>query len=167
MGHACLNCRVDFVPRPNIPGQLFCDKKECQQKRRAQWQRQKLLEDADYREHQKKAKGNWIEQHRHYMRGYRRNHPAYCERDRQQRRERRRAAEVAVTADMPSAVKMDAWTSEPAVTPMESGYFRVCRVHGAQGGSAVKMDVCPCGSLVQLVVVQEDRARTHVGGGAP
>ena len=158
MGHACLSCQESLVPRPNIPAQRFCGKKECQQKRRAQWQRQKLLEDADYREHQKKAKGNWREKHRDYMRNYRRNHPAYRERDRQQRRERRRStAEVAVTAGMPTAVKMDACTSEPSATPIESGYFRVCRVYGAQNRSAVKMDVCPCGSLVQLVVVQEGR----------
>lgn len=165
MGQVCVSCHDDFIPRFNIHGQRFCGKKECQRKRRAQWQRKKLLEDADYREHQKKARENWRGEHRDYMRAYRRTHPAYRERDRQQRRERRkRTREV---ADIPGAVKMDAWTSDAAATPIESGYFRICRVYGAQDGGAVKMDACPWGSLVQLVVVQEDRRRPHAHDGAP
>jgi hypothetical protein len=99
------------------------------------------------------------------MRDYRRNNPAYRNRERRQRRVRReRAAEVGVTAVSPSAVKMDACMSEKAATPIETGYFRVCRVVNA---GAVKMDVCAYGSLVQLIVVREDSACVPAWGRAP
>jgi hypothetical protein len=169
MRHVCkgVGCQQDFVPRPNIPNQQYCGKPACQRERRAQWQRRKLAEDPDYREHQRKAKGNWREQHRNYMRSYRQSHPDYQQRDRQQRRDRRKRTAVAVTTETPSAVNMDACTSEPVVTPLESGYFRVCRVSSVGSERAVKMDVCPYGSLVQLVMVKEDRTIVPGNGGAP
>jgi hypothetical protein len=54
--------------------------------------------------------------------------------------------------------------SEKAATPIETGYFRVCRVVNA---GAVKMDVCAYGSLVQLIVVREDSACVPAWGRAP
>ena len=165
MSRTCLGCREDFIPRNNVPSQRYCGRKECQRKRRSDWQRRKMAEDADYWEHQEKARKNWKEHHRDYMRRYRQSHPTYRERENRQRRERRqRAAGVGVTADMQCAVNMDVCMSEKLATPIESGYFRVCRV-GA--GSAVKMDECLCGSLVQLVVVKEDRALIPAQVGAP
>jgi hypothetical protein len=169
MRHVCkgVDCRQDFVPRPNIPNQQYCGKPACQRERRAQWQRRKLAEDPDYREHQRKAKGNWREKHCAYMRNYRRSHPDYQQRDRLQRRDRRRRTAVSVATETHSAVNMDACTSEPVVTPLESGYFRVCRVSSVGSARAVNMDVRPCGSLVQLVVVKEDRMIVPSNGGAP
>jgi hypothetical protein len=165
MGHECLACHQDFNPRYNVPAQQFCSKSECQQKRRSEWQRQKLIMDPDYREYQKKAKINWREQHRDYMRNYRRENSAYCDRDRQQCRARHgRAAEGCVAAVVPCAVKIDECTSEKTVAPIETGYFRVCRVVDA---GAVNIDACFYGSLVQLIVVQEDRAFSPVHGGLP
>ena len=165
MSHRCLGCQKDFLPRPNVPEQRYCSSRECQRKRRADWQRRKLLQDADYREHQKKAKSNWREQHRDYMRAYRRNNPAYRERERLRRRESRKQTHIAgVTPRDQCAVKMDACTSEKTFVPIESGYFHVCRV---PGGNAVKMDECPYGSIVQLVVVKENRSFTALHGAAP
>jgi hypothetical protein len=165
MGHECLACHQDFNPRYNVPAQQFCSKPECQQKRRSDWQRQKLAVDPDYRENQKKAKINWREKHRDYMRNYRQNNQAYCDRDRQQRRARHvRVAEAGVTAVVPCAVKMDECASEKTAAPIETGYFRVCRVVDT---GAVNMDACSYGSLVQLIVVKEDRVFLPVHGGLP
>jgi hypothetical protein len=178
MIHECKGCHQNFIPRPNVPAQHFCGKKECQLKRRSEWQRHKLADDPDYRAHQEKAKSNWRDQHRDYMRNYRANHPEYRERERQQRRERRlaqanpvcgRVGRMATEVDVVSvaektAVNMDVCTSNPAAEPVKSGYFRVCRVTGDR---AVNMDECPYGSLVQLFVIQEDRAFTAAYGGAP
>lgn len=178
MIHECMGCHQVFIPRPNVPAQQFCGKKECQLKRRSAWQRRMLADDPDYRAHQEKAKSNWRNQHRDYMRNYRANHLEYRERERQQRRKRRLAqanptggsvgqavTEVgAVSAAEKTAVNMDVCTSEPAAGPVKSGYFRICRV---TGDSAVNMDECPYGGLVQLIVVQEDRACAAARGGSP
>jgi len=165
MSHQCLGCHKDFIPRPNVADQQYCSGEACQRKRRADWQRRKLAQDADYREHQKKAKINWRDRHRDYMRDYRRNHPEYRDRERLQRRERRKQApKTGVTPSTQCAVKMDVCTSEKASAPIESGYFRVCRV---LDGHAVKMDECRYGSLVQMVVVQENRTVPTVHGAAP
>lgn len=171
MSHNCLGCQEDFIPRRNVPNQRFCNNSECQRKRRAQWQHRKLNEDADYREHQKKAKRHWRERHPEYMRTYRQKHPLYRDLDNQQRRKRRarasssaRVVDVAVTQD---AVKMDACTNERVAMPIESGYYRLCAVKVGTEGNAVKMDECMCGALVQLFVVKEDSAFLPVHGAAP
>jgi len=173
MSRECMGCHQYFVPRKNVPAQTFCSEKVCQKKRRAEWQRKKLSSDHDYRENQEKANKNWRERHRDYMRNYRQNHPQYREKDRLERRRRHKRAasataipaEGSVTAVEKCAVNMDACTSEKLPPmPINSGYFRVCRVCGA---NAVNMDECSSGYLVQLVVVKEDKADACTRGGLP
>ena len=65
------------------------------------------------------------------------------------------------------AVNMDECRSEKATMPIESGYFRVCRVFAMASDSAVKMDECPYGRLVQLIAVNEDSVCAPAYGRAP
>jgi hypothetical protein len=172
MSRECLCCHAVYVPLVNVPAQQYCVKSSCQRTRRANWQRRKLSTDSDYRENQRAARASWRERHRDYMRMYRRKHPEYRDRDRKQRGERRMRREAAVagavqvdgTADRHCAVNMDECRSGRPAGPIESGLFRICRI---PVGSAVNMDVCPRGSVVQVIVVKEDKAAGPVLTGAP
>ena len=83
----CAGCGVSFRPRPQVPEQRFCSQPECQRERRRRWKR-KHQTDADYRDNQARAQRAWSERHREYWREYRRRHPRYSERNRQQQRVR-------------------------------------------------------------------------------
>jgi hypothetical protein len=84
----CAACGASFRPCPQIPTQRFCDQPDCQRERRRRWKRGKRQTDADYRENQARAQHAWSERHREYWREYRRQHPQYTERNRQQQRVR-------------------------------------------------------------------------------
>jgi hypothetical protein len=45
----CVHCRCLFVPNPRAKPQRFCANKACQRARKAQWQREKMAADPDYR----------------------------------------------------------------------------------------------------------------------
>ena len=84
----CAACGVSFLPRPQVPKQRFCSQPECQRERRRRWKRRKRQTDADYRDNQARAQRAWSKAHGEYWREYRRNHPQYSERNRQQQRAR-------------------------------------------------------------------------------
>ena len=172
MSRTCMGCGLAFEPRPNVPSQGYCGRPECRRKRRARWQREKLRADADYRETQREAQSDWRSRHREYMRMYRRAHPRYRERERCQRRERRMRMRDGGQDGHPSpaapgaasAVKMDSWKDQKCTQKLESAVFHVCRVIS---DNAVKMDSCPYGNGVQLIVLQRDTATAAPHAGAP
>lgn len=84
----CAACGVTFRPCPHIHHQRFCSQPGCQRERRRRWKRKKQHTDADYRDNQARAQRAWHERHRDYWREYRRRHPQYTERNRQQQRSR-------------------------------------------------------------------------------
>jgi len=88
----CAACRKQFTPNAHVPEQRFCQDTRCQRERRRRWQKSKRREDADYRENERRAQGNWAERHPGYWRTYRGSHPEYREsnRLRQRRRDERR-----------------------------------------------------------------------------
>lgn len=55
----CAGCDESFVPRPQVPDQVFCSSRDCQRVRKRQWQRAKLGHDPDYRENQRAAQRSW------------------------------------------------------------------------------------------------------------
>jgi hypothetical protein len=86
----CMACGQQFEPRAQSPHQKYCSKPECQRARRAQWQKQKVRTDPDYRENQRRAQMRWGESHPDYWRGYRAHHQAYQERNRELQKIRNR-----------------------------------------------------------------------------
>jgi hypothetical protein len=84
----CAACGASFRPRPQIPEQRFCSQPDCQGERRRRWKRRKGQMDPDYRDNQARAQRAWSERHQGYWREYRRVHPEYRERNRQQQRVR-------------------------------------------------------------------------------
>ena len=131
----CTACNDLFTPRRNVPDQTYCSKPECQRERRRRWQRRKLKDDPDYRANQVAAQRRWRERHPDYWRRYRRDHPAYTERNRQRQRQRNRKRDPPVTGpSAPAVAKMDAY---PLQSVLPSGTYRLVPV--SDGGIA-KMD---------------------------
>jgi hypothetical protein len=86
----CAGCGRVFVIRPNIPGQKYCSRKECQKSRRRTWQKEKLKNDSDYQANQRAAQTAWRKRNPGYWRRYREGHLEYtiCNRRRQRYRNR-------------------------------------------------------------------------------
>jgi len=140
----CAACGELFTPRRNVPDRKYCSKPECQRERRRRWQRQKLKEDLDYRANQAAAQRRWRERHRDYWRRYRRTHPAYTERNRDQQRQRNaRRKQVATGPSPPAIAKMDAYKGQTIVA---SGTYRLIPVSGRE---IAKMDAY----LVEMHVI--------------
>jgi hypothetical protein len=120
----CRSCRRVFVPKAQAPGQCFCEDERCQRERRRRWQKNKRRGDADYRENELRARRSWTERHPEYWRDYRREHPGYAERNREQQRDRDRRRRV-----VDGAPKMLANEDASAVIlPLPSGTYDLKRV---------------------------------------
>ena len=116
MERRCEHCGERFIPRKNVARQRYCSKVGCQEARRNQWRRKKLLADSDYRDNQYDAQKRWRERHRDYWSAYRAAHPGYVERNRALQRERNGRRKNALIA------KSDELTNR---NPMRSGYYRL------------------------------------------
>ena len=127
--HRCAHCRRHFLPDPRVKTQRFCANTVCQRARKAQWQRQKMATDPDYRANQRDCQHRWQHQHPQYWHQYRQQRAAYRERNRllqQHRDHKRRARPLA---------KMD--VIEP-VTAIQPGIYHLIP---AIGPHLAKMDV--------------------------
>lgn len=132
----CRHCRKTIRdPNPRIKNQTHCRAPACQRARKAQWQRKKLITDADYRKNQMDAKNQWGRRNPDYWEKYRRKNEAYTQRNRSLQKVRdakRRAVRLA---------KMDA--SNEATSLNNNEYFLI---HVA--GDLAKMD-----ALIHRVVI--------------
>jgi hypothetical protein len=125
----CAHCHCLCVPNPRVKTQRYCSNRVCQRARKAQWQRDKLASDPDYRANQKDCQRNWQHQNPHYWRYYRRRRADYRERNRllqQHRDQKRRLRPLA---------KMDASVPVSFVKP---GIYHIIPATGEQ---LAKMDV--------------------------
>jgi hypothetical protein len=94
----CRYCQQNFQPSKYQPGQLVCSRSECQRRRRADYHRQKIAADQDYRQVCRDSPQKWRSRNPDYWRRYREQHPAAVERNRQQqqvRDQRRRLHDLA------------------------------------------------------------------------
>ena len=127
----CRACRKMFVLKAQAPGQCFCEDERCQKERRRRWQKKKRHSDADYRDNERRAQRSWTERHPEYWQDYRREHPEYAERNRQQQRDRDRRRR-GVNGAQPVLANEDA---SPAILPLPSGTYDLKPV--LPGGSAM------------------------------
>jgi len=80
----CPYCHKSFQPSSYHPQQIVCSKAECQGRRRAEYHRQKLQSDPEYRQVAGDSQKKWRQAHPGYDQKYRREHPEYHRRNRQQ-----------------------------------------------------------------------------------
>ena len=80
----CRYCERIFQPSKYQPAQLVCSDFGCQRRRRAEYHRQKIATDPEYRQVCLDSPQKWRSRNPDYWRQYREQHPAAVERNRQQ-----------------------------------------------------------------------------------
>ena len=110
----CQHCGCLFEVCNKVKKHEFCNKKECQKARKSKWHREKIQNDADYRNDQKVAQEDWSNNNPDYWKNYRRKNKKYTDRNREQQRRRnqdKRAKSAPAIKSHPIA-KMDALSPE-------------------------------------------------------
>jgi len=92
----CRYCKKLFTRSPYHPKQEVCLSEECPRRRKREYHRKKIADDAEYRQICADSRANWRENNRGYQRQYRRNNEAACERNRQKQHERNRKRRLSV-----------------------------------------------------------------------
>ena len=87
---SCPYCLQSFQPSKCRPGQVVCSRSECQRRRRTDYHRRKVAEDAGYAERCRGSSRKWPKQHPDYWDQYRQAHPVSEARNRDQQRARDR-----------------------------------------------------------------------------
>lgn len=80
--YICIHCGKSFKPNSRVKNQRYCPDETCQKARRNRWYREKLVEDRDYKENQRRCQKDWHTRHPSYYKDYRARHPEYTERNR-------------------------------------------------------------------------------------
>jgi hypothetical protein len=80
----CRYCERSFQPSKYQPAQVVCSDPSCQRRHRADYHRQKIAADPEYRQVCLDSPQKWRSRHPDYWRRYRGQHPAAVERNRQQ-----------------------------------------------------------------------------------
>jgi len=146
----CKNCHKEkpINIRLIVP-QQYCGDAPCQRARKAEWQRQKKANDANYRARQQQSVKRWQNNnlfHR-YMSQYRQGHPDYVAQNREQQKVRNQKRRLQLQRQ--KIVKMDA-----LVKQLEKSTIYVMTPYQLDASQKiVKMDPL----LVQLTVFQEDK----------
>ncbi len=84
----CHYCERIFQPSKHQPGQSVCSHPGCQRRRRADYHRQKIAGDSEYRQVCLDSPQKWRSRNPDYWQRYRQLHPAAVERNRQQQQVR-------------------------------------------------------------------------------
>ena len=82
----CRYCGQLFQPSKFQPGQLVCSHRECQQRRRSDYHRQRISTDPEYREICSDSARKWRTRNPGYWRQRRESKPAVAEQNRQKQR---------------------------------------------------------------------------------
>jgi hypothetical protein len=80
----CRYCERSFQPSKFQPRQSVCGDAACQRRRRADYHRQKIAADPEYRQVCLDSPQKWRSRNPDYWRQYRKQHPQAVERNRQQ-----------------------------------------------------------------------------------
>ena len=68
--NVCRYCIREFRPSRYHPDQKVCSSRDCQRRRRTEYHRKKLVDDAAYREQCRDSQQKWREKNPHYMKRY-------------------------------------------------------------------------------------------------
>ena len=121
--HFCPYCQTAFQPSPRRPGQAVCSRRECQNRRRNEYRRNKRRTDPVYAEIVNDSRRKWRQAHP-YQRTYRQSHPDAVARNRRQQkqRDRRRRIRHLVKNTLVFDVKRsvaDVWALGPLAEDLE------------------------------------------------
>lgn len=122
----CVHCHQEFVCKRN-PKQCYCAEHTCQNIRKREWRKQKLVRDPDYRQNQQRTNERWQRQHADYWRRYRETHQEYTDKNRQQQRIRdEKRAQIAREGNASHLAKSDALPVTKITQPIiKSGLYQL------------------------------------------
>lgn len=130
------NCSLLFVVSLRHPNQQYCSRKECQRVRKAKWEREKLVNDKEYRKNKADSQARWQAKKPLYWKKYREKNPDYTKRNRKKQKERDQSKRdlKSTGSILKHLAKMDASTPE---NHMISGVYTLIPV---SGDNLAKMD---------------------------
>jgi hypothetical protein len=102
----CRYCQQVLQPSKFQPRQAVCSGAGCQRKRRADYHREKIAADAEYREVCRDSPRKWRGRHPGYWKQYREKCPAAAEHNRQQQKLRDRKRRLCNLANNTSALDL-------------------------------------------------------------
>jgi hypothetical protein len=102
----CRYCQKSFPPSKFQPRQAICSEAVCQRKRRAEYHRQKIAADPEYREVCRDSPRKWRARNPEYWKRYRKEHPKAVERNRRQQKLRDRRQRLRNLANNTSALDL-------------------------------------------------------------
>ncbi len=112
----CKNCGQQKLANIRLKGkQHYCADPACQRARKAEWQRENMAKNPDYRARQKQCVKNWRKNkpaHK-YQNQYRQHHPEYVEKNRNQQTARNQKCRDQNNHE--KIVKMDALLNQPEI----------------------------------------------------
>ena len=108
----CRFCEHSFLPSKYQAGQLVCGSPDCQRRRRAEYHRQKIVADPEYRQVCGDSSQKWRSRHPDYWRRYREQHPEAEERNRQKQQTRDQKRRLRDLANNNSAFDLKHSTAE-------------------------------------------------------
>ena len=140
----CVYCGDFFEGSPRHKNQTACKQKECQNAKKAAWQRYKIKTDSDYRANQKSSQKRWVQNNPDYWKKYRRKNPEKAERNRiLQSVRNRRLRSIDVISKMESSLiaKMDASNPDryeivgqfwmvPVIAKMDASKVNILKIPG-------------------------------------
>ncbi len=134
----CRFCQRQFEPSRFHPEQTVCSDKRCQQLRRGQSRKQKLVLDAEYRQVCRDSARKWRANHAGYWKQYRASKPESSERNRAQQRQRDLRRRLANLANNNSALDLKSsvagvWLLGPAAEDLANNNLASAQVFILQG----------------------------------
>jgi hypothetical protein len=134
----CVYCGDLFEGSPRHKNQTCCRKKECQNAKKASWQRYKLKTDPEYRANQNSSQKKWCKEHPDYWKKYRKKNPEKAERNRimqtiRNRRGRSKEGNPSLIAKM-DALKPDRFEilgqfwMVPVIAKMDASKINIIRI---------------------------------------
>jgi len=104
----CINCSRGFIKSPRHKNQSYCKRQKCQRAKKADWQRQKMRCDPEYKASQKLSNRKWKDANPGYWKKYRDKNPDKAERNRLLQRIRKKYKCNQICGDDAKIAKMDA-----------------------------------------------------------
>ena len=132
----CFHCATVFTPRNRK--QYYCSRPECQQARKAAWQRMKMKTDPDYRAAKRMSQQKWAGNNPGYWNAYRKRNPEKAERNRMLqtiRNRRRQNAGKDLIAKIDARKRMyfqpigQFWLV-PVIAKMDAAKVNICTITG-------------------------------------
>ena len=120
----CPYCQTAFQPSRRRPDQNVCSHRECQNRRRNDYRRNKRRTDPVYAQVVSDSRQKWRAAHPDYQKTYRQSHPEAAARNRQQQRQRdrrrriRRLVENTLVFDLKRSTA-DVWVLGPLAQDLE------------------------------------------------